>query len=171
MLKNKGRRVPLRNRSGDVIAYAMVDSGDYERVMAMRWHRGAWAVEHAYGRPGRGPGCLRLHNFILPPPPGLVVDHINGNHYDNRRSNLRHVTPQQNNWNLSVGRKRKLQSKNAVLGVSWHKCTQKWRGRITYLKTMIELGVFEKKADAVAARREAERKYFGPYARSAACSA
>ena len=42
---------------------------------------------------------VRAHHFILPPVVGMVVDHINGNGLDNRRCNLRYVTPSVNSTN------------------------------------------------------------------------
>ena len=40
-----------------------------------------------------------LHRMILSPPPGEMVDHINGNTLDNRRSNLRAVDCRTNGQN------------------------------------------------------------------------
>lgn len=40
-----------------------------------------------------------LHHEVLPKKDGYFVDHINGDTTDNRRENLRYVTPQQNTWN------------------------------------------------------------------------
>ncbi|MBN2312578.1 MAG: HNH endonuclease [Sedimentisphaerales bacterium] len=42
---------------------------------------------------------LYLHREIMHPPEGLVVDHINGNPFDNRRANLRVVTQSENHIN------------------------------------------------------------------------
>jgi hypothetical protein len=40
-----------------------------------------------------------LHNFVISTKKGLEIDHINGNKFDNRRENLRHVTKSQNQIN------------------------------------------------------------------------
>lgn len=42
---------------------------------------------------------VRLHNLIMTPPTGLVVDHINGDKLDNRRENLRVCTIRENSLN------------------------------------------------------------------------
>ena len=42
---------------------------------------------------------LSLHQAIMGSVADRVIDHINGDHYDCRRSNLRHVTTAQNNQN------------------------------------------------------------------------
>lgn len=42
---------------------------------------------------------IRLHRLIARPPEGLIVDHINRNKLDNRRSNLRCTTPAVNCMN------------------------------------------------------------------------
>lgn len=45
---------------------------------------------------------FRLHNIILSPREGLVVDHINRNPLDNRKSNLRLCTPCDNAQNRKL---------------------------------------------------------------------
>ena len=48
-------------------------------------------------------------------------------------------------------------------GVSWNKQQQKWRSWITYKDNVINLGMFSNFEDAVKARKEAEKKYFGEW--------
>lgn len=48
------------------------------------------------------PKKIYWHTFITNPPAGKVVDHINGDPLDNRRSNLRAVTWEQNNINRAA---------------------------------------------------------------------
>ncbi len=80
-------------------AFTLVDACDYERVTAL----GKWYLINTYAGRFRGnnesPQHIRLHRFILDAPDGVVVDHVNGDRLDNRRSNLRMVTPSQNSHN------------------------------------------------------------------------
>jgi hypothetical protein len=48
-----------------------------------------------------GKKIIKLHRFLMGDPPGLVVDHRDGNRLNNRKSNLRVCTVQENNMNIS----------------------------------------------------------------------
>lgn len=89
-----------------------------------------------------------------------MVDHINRNTLDNRRSNLRKVTPQQNAWNSGV----RKNSQSKVRGVSYYEPTQKWRAVISSNGEYIHLGYFDNKSDAEDARKMAEAELYGEYA-------
>lgn len=99
---------------------------------------------------------IAMHRVILPPSDGMIVDHINGNKLDNRRRNLRLITPSGNNIN------RVLQSNSHALypGITWHKKTQKWTVRINIEKKGRYLGVFSDFNEAFRVRKEAEAKYY-----------
>lgn len=85
-------------------------------------------------------------------PPNMVVDHIDHDRSNNRRCNLRLVTPGDNNRNRSphnIGTSR-------CLGVTWHKKTGKWRSRISDNGRQVSLGLFDDIFDAYCARKSAE---------------
>src|SRR5262245_7129097 len=97
-------RIPLRDRAGNVLAHAIVDAEDAERVNRYRWslrHRNRPGGGYAY-RGFHVGGRLRhiaLHREVLGLPPGrlgVVVDHINHATLDNRKANLRVVTHAEN---------------------------------------------------------------------------
>lgn len=54
-------------------------------------------------------------------------------------------------------------SVGSVNGVSWDKQTNKWKVQIQYHKRKISIGYFENKEDAIRARLNAEKKYFGEF--------
>lgn len=98
--------------------------------------------------------------------PASDLDHKNGDPKDNRIENLRPCTQSQN---LRNARTRK-DNTSGTRGVSWDKKRKRW---YAYINTggrgsMLALGMFEHLHDAIEARRVAEIKYFGEFARVAA---
>lgn len=77
-----------------------VDAADYERVAPYGWRLkldrcGVLWYVRAKKIPRTWPGAgdeFFLHRFIMNAEKGQIVDHINFNTLDNRRSNLRFVT-------------------------------------------------------------------------------
>ena len=106
---------------------------------------------------------LYLHREIMGLERGVgIVDHIDGNPLNNRRENLRICSVGENNRNTNPhGRKN---NKSGRVGVFWHEKLKKWVAVIRCNNVSKHLGVFEQFADAVSARVEAEKKYFGEFA-------
>jgi hypothetical protein len=77
---------------------AIIDVADWPLVGQYRWHahRGGPNLDVFYARRKLGRRREFLHNVLLPPPPGRVVDHEDLNRLNNRRSNLRIATNGQN---------------------------------------------------------------------------
>lgn len=87
--------------------------------------------------------------------PPDAVDHINGTRTDNRRINLRRCDDATNQKNMS------LYSTNTsgVVGISWDKRTSKWAAYISINSVQKNLGLFEDRDRAEAARTAAEIEY------------
>ena len=83
------------------------------------------------------------------------IDHINHSRADNRIANLRDVSSGINHQN----RARKTKSFSGHLGVSWHKRDARWQARIEVLGRQTHLGCFADLADAINARKNAEKLY------------
>lgn len=103
-----------------------------------------------------------MHRIIMNPHnENLYIDHIHGeeSRRDNRKSNLRICTRQENNRNKRI----RSDNTSGVTGVHWHKPTERWRAYIIVDKKQIHLGSFRDFDNAVIARKKAEEKYFGEY--------
>lgn len=87
--------------------------------------------------------------------PTKVIDHENGNKYDNNIENLREVSQQENTRNQ---RKNKT-SRNEKFGVYWIADRNKWCARIKANKKLLNLGYFETREEAIEARSNAEIKF------------
>lgn len=128
----------------------MIDKDDYERIKDFYWYE-----DNGYARATVNGKKVKMHRFILNPSGGMFVDHINHNTLDNRKKNLRIVTPAQNSMNT------KPRSDHG--GVSWCKLTNKWHAQISVGGKNISLGRYADIGSAIAARKNAEEKYYGQY--------
>ena len=99
-------------------------------------HRVAWAIYHGEWPKGQ-------------------IDHINGNHIDNRIENLRDVDGADNQKNM------KLNAKNTsgASGVNWDQRRKLWRARIKANGREVHLGRFKTFDEAAKARKIAEQKH------------
>ena len=81
--------------SGEVL----IDTSDVERVKQYKWYVSV-RKSKLYCYSSINGKKVALHRFIMNS--SEVIDHINGNSLDNRKSNLRAVTPQQNCCNKKI---------------------------------------------------------------------
>lgn len=146
--------------------YALIDPDDAERVLLHKWSytRGADPLGPRYANAelfvnGRRK-FIKLHRYIMNAPDGVLVDHINGDTLDNRKSNLRFVTDAQNVYNA---RKRKF-GHSRFKGVSRVKGSPRWRAFICENRRQIHLGMFDNEMDAARAYDVAAKQRWGEYA-------
>ncbi|QYC10549.1 HNH endonuclease [Brevundimonas nasdae] len=143
---------------------AVVDLVDLPLVEPFNWAALCTKTGHAYAQrsrtiEGRVTHIL-MHRAIIEPPPGMVIDHINGNGLDNRRSNLRICSHNDNMKNQVVHRINKLQAK----GVYLPKGKQRYRATITFNGRKIRLGSYATVQEAAAAYKGAAIALGGEFA-------
>lgn len=144
---------------------AVVDDDMFEYLNQWKWcYARGWAMRRIYTGTGRSNNTgynVYMHNLVIKPSEGKMIDHINGYGLDNRKGNLRECTLKENVRN----RKRDKDNKSGYKGVSWVEISKKWRARITYEGKQIQLGYYEDKRDAAQAYNKAALKYYGEFAR------
>lgn len=152
----KRRRIPIRSRSG-IVRWSTVDSEDYHKVSAYRWHLSGnkkYAMTSVYVD---GIAIsLQMSRFISGATGEQQVDHINHRTLDNRRANLRLCSNSQNCMNRRgpIGR-------HLPTGVSRN--TRGYRARVKVMGSIIELGTFATVREALIARKAGEALYYGEF--------
>lgn len=84
------KKIPLVGKIGKGL-YILIDDEDYDKVSKYEWHYSSGYAVNSFN--------LRVHRLIMNPPHNLVIDHINHNRLDNRRSNLKICTQFENSQN------------------------------------------------------------------------
>lgn len=146
---------------------AIVDDEDFEELNKYKWsfHRekngniGGYAFRNKTVSPNKRI-TIKMHRELLHTPPGMEVDHKNGDGLDNRKENLRLATRQQN----CANRKLFKNSIHGLKGVFQKLPCKNFYSQIRVNKKIIRLGVFETKEEAHQAYLEAAKKYFGDFA-------
>lgn len=100
-----------------------------------------------------------LHRYIMNAKKGDVIDHINHNTLDTRKTNLRICDMSKN------GQNRKLNANNSsgYKGVTWIEKEDRWMAYLMIDQKFKNLGLYDSKEDAALARASAEDNYFGEY--------
>lgn len=135
-----------------------IDESDWPTVQPLTLYRGANGyVYYSVWRDGRSRPST-LHGFLMQTPKGLHTDHINGDKLDNRRANLRIVTPSVNQAN----RHRQTRGATGVRGVTHRAGTKNpWIAQIMVDRRQVYLGSFSTLEAATDARRAAELEHYG----------
>lgn len=128
----KGRRPGLQVGAFDVHGYGQINF----KKQLYKEHRLVWL-------------------FITGEWPKGQIDHLNHDRRDNRFENLREVTNQENHFNRPLQKT----NKSGVPGVWLDERMGKYRAFINVNGKRFELGFFEEKEAAIAARQEANREH------------
>lgn len=144
----------------------LVDDEDYEALSVHRWQ----AMRHANCKSwyayrittvNQKRVAIYMHRQILGvTDPANEVDHRNGNGLDNRRSNLRIGTSNQNRFNVA----RYKSNTSGYKGVSRRSGTNRWSAAIKAYKQYFYLGSFASAEEAARAYDKAAREKHGEYA-------
>jgi hypothetical protein len=133
----------------------MIDTEDYEKLAKYNW-----MCHGRYARRVEKGQTIHMHRLLMNCPNGFEVDHINRNRLDNRKSNLRIVTRQQNMCNKASY----AESSSKYKGVSWHSKDRLWHAQIRVNHKINFIGAYEKEEVAAAAYNYNAQIYFGTYA-------
>ena len=141
-----------------------VDSADLKRLY---WYE--WTLSRPKGRESfhvratkHGP---RLHRLVLDAPEGMIVDHIDQNPLNNRRSNLRLATPAQNVANTGARqRTRDGTPTSGFKGVSLCRRSGRFRAQVFVEGKSRSLGYFDSPDLAARAYDRAAEAEWGEFA-------
>lgn len=130
-------------------AIAMIDTEDLEMLISptfeggkMRWiaHNSNEQGHHRWGNYVLGTDRkTRMHRAVLSlDDHSLIVDHVNGDTFDNRKENLRVITRAENNKNM----RKRVDNTTGATGVQYNRRHNNYKALITLEGTVHHLGTF-----------------------------
>lgn len=141
-IKDNTGIIVIRNNIGNPIAEALIDVEDIDKVKDFKWRvsqkrNKTYIISRQAGY---------LARFILGcTDSNLFVDHISGDELDNRKSNLRIVTLNENTTNI----KKKINNTSGIRGVSYDKFHDTWNLDFSYNTQRFYFKPFKTKEECV----------------------
>jgi len=160
----------IRRKNGKIYE-ALIDTEDLPRAQEFpnTWCL-LWSPDlqgfYVHGYLGKENGrriWVYLHRWLLNAPKGTVVDHINHDTLDNRRSNLRLINNSGNRQNLRGATRI---SSSGVRGVYWKARDRKWAARVRVNGQEVFFKLFDDLDTAAREVAKARAKYM-PYSQEA----
>lgn len=154
----------LRGKDGNETGRAIIDKEDYEKVSMYKWyarpnHNNIYAYAKIKGTNGSN---ALLHRIIMEEDDSKVfIDHINGDGLNNRKSNLRRATNQQNSFNCQA---RLRKNPDRIVGVRFDTARNKWLAQLQHNMKQVYIGRFLTEDEAIIARLKKEKELFGDFA-------
>ena len=145
-------RIPLTQGKS-----AIVDLADFEYLSRWKWS----TLQGHYAHRNTGDGWVRMHRLIMGEPEGMV-DHRDGDGFNNRRTNLRTCTAQQNSANKRISRNNTTGYKN----IYWDTARKRWAVQIMNNGRKHSIGRYTNLEEAISARDEAVLNLNGEFART-----
>jgi hypothetical protein len=117
---------------------ARVDASDYALVAQTRWQAVvAPDVRTVYARRMFNRKPQLLHRFLMQAPPGVLVDHRDGDGLNNTRRNLRLTDNRGNARNIVSSKNQKA---GGYKGVRWHAAREAWEEARLALRQVCPVG-------------------------------
>jgi len=144
--------------------HAIVDDEDFKELNRHKWcankfGHSFYACRGMYDPKTQKTKTILMHRVILDAPTGTICDHVNRNGLDNRKTNLRFCTKEQNSHNSKIN----IKNKSGYKGVSWDKNRKKWVVRMKINGFYKFIGRFTDKEKAIGAYHSRARKNHGEF--------
>lgn len=132
---------PIYNRKKEIIIHTKIDKEDLKKINEFSWAKNG--RHYIKGRIDNKD--IYLHRFVMKEyDPKILIDHINNDPMDNRKSNLRRVTIQENCFN----RTKMKNASSKYKGVSYNKASKKWACYIKLNQVKYNLGFYDTEKEA-----------------------
>lgn len=156
--------VEIRNKQQEYIADCIIDIEDVERIKPFKWRLSKKAHEElrqslvVTGNSTTNK-TIAIYRLIMNAPDGIQVDHIDNDRLNNRKSNLRLCTNQENQINVP----KQKNNSSGFKGVWFDKSREKWVAEIRHNKIKVQLGRFSNYNEACWCRYIAESLIQGEF--------
>jgi hypothetical protein len=159
---NKMKKIDISTKTY-LKKFALVDDEDFEYLNQWKWYydSSGYACRRFYYKDKKS-RIIGMHRVIMGDPKGKLIDHINMNGLDNRKSNLRICGKRENSINGSI----KSNNTSGYKGV--HKNNRgsyPWRVNLKANGKQVFAGYFYDVKEAAKAYNEKALELYGEYAR------